>query len=225
MIQNLSEGSKSYHEEADRYERFSQVEDSPKLILNYLQKQVIGKDVLDIGCGTGKYLVPLSKLAKNYIGLDISSDQINIAQSKINDKVKFLCSSAETIDLPNESIDIIISTWVLGTILEDNRRENVIDEMKRVLKKDGKIYLVENDLGGDFEIIRGRYPNISRTKEYNDSLESKGFYPINRFETYFEFNSLNEAKQIFNSIWGKEAADKVNDKKINHNIVIYFNKK
>ena len=224
---NLSEGSKSYHNEAHIYERFSQLEDTPGKVLDFLKQVVKGKSILDLGCGTGKYLIPLAPLANAYCGLDISEDQLRIVKSKGNgfDNVSFLCSSAESINLPDESVDAVISTWVLGTILDEKRREKATREAERVLKRNGKIFLVENDIGGEFEAIRGRYPDIRRTKRYNDWLESRGFRPIKRFETYFEFDSVREAKQIFCSIWGKLAADKITDKKINQRIVIYCKEK
>ena len=133
-----------------------------------------------------------------YYGLDLSCEQINLAKRKINSNdVEFICCSAENIPLPDNSIDVIISTWVLGTILEIDRRNKVLDEMKRVLKKDGNIYLVENDIGGEFEEIRNRYPNIKRTKDYNDWIESKGFTPYKQFETYFNFVPSLNAFPIF----------------------------
>ena len=72
----------------------------------------------------------------------------------------------------------------------------VLEEMKRVLKKDGDIYLVENDIGGEFEKIRNRYPDTKRTKEYNDWIENNGFICKNRFETYFKFKSLIEYPKL-----------------------------
>lgn len=224
---NLSEGSKSYYNEAHIYERFSQLEDTPGKVLDFLKLVVKGKHILDLGCGTGKYLIPLAPLANVYLGLDISKDQLRIVKSKANslDNVRFLCSSAESINLPDESMDAVISTWVLGTILDEKRREKAIGEAERVLKRNGRIFLVENDIGGEFEVIRGRYPDIRRTKSYNDWLEIKGFIPIKRFETYFEFDSLREAKKIFCSIWGKLAADKITDKTINQRIVVYCKEK
>ena len=41
----------------------------------------------------------------------------------------------KNIPLPDNSVEVIISTWVLGTILEVDRRNKVLEEMKRVLKK------------------------------------------------------------------------------------------
>lgn len=219
---NLSEKSKKYYEENDIYEIFSIAEDYPNKIYNFLLPKVQNKIVLDLGCGTGKFMQKFYKEATKYYGLDLSSKQLEIAKEKVKDgNVKFICSSAENIPLPDDSVDVIISTWVLGTILEIDRRNKVLKEMKRVLKKDGNIYLVENDIGGEFEEIRNRYPNIKKTKEYNDWIESNDFICNNRFETHFKFDNKNQAQDVFSNIWGNEIGNKVNSNIIKQNIIIY----
>ncbi len=97
--------------------------------------------------------------------------------------------------------------------------------MKRVLKKEGSIYLVENDIGGEFEEIRNRYPNIKRTKDYNDWIESKNFKIENKLKTYFQFKDDKEAKNIFSNIWGTEIGNKVKSNIIEQNIIIYLFRK
>lgn len=219
---NLSEKSKNYYEENDIYEIFSIAEDYPNKIYEYLLPKIKGKIVLDLGCGTGKFMQKFYNETTKYYGLDLSNKQLNIAKMKINSNdVEFICCSAENIPLPDNSIDVIISTWVLGTILEIDRRNKVLDEMKRVLKKDGNIYLVENDIGGEFEEIRNRYPNIKRTKDYNDWIESKGFTPYKQFETYFNFKNREQAIDVFTNIWGEQVKDKIKSEIIKQNIVIY----
>ena len=81
-------------------------------------------------------------------------DVLTVAREKVN--AKFLCSSAESIDLPDESLDVVISTWVVGTIQGVDRKAQAINEATRVLRKGGSIYLVENDLNGEikFEILK-----------------------------------------------------------------------
>jgi ubiquinone/menaquinone biosynthesis C-methylase UbiE len=227
---NLAEGSKSYHSEADIYERFSQAEDYPQKIISILKPLIAGKDVLDIGCGTGKYLVEFAPLSNSYYGLDISPEQLMIAKSKSIGmnlaNVSFICSSAEKIDLPDNSIDAVISAWVVGTIQGIDRRASAISEAERILKKDGSIYLIENDIGGEFETIRGRYPDIARTMEYNSWLEhDMGFAPLARFTTNFKFSSADEAKHVIGSIWGQAAGEMVKDRTIGHNIIIYHLRK
>lgn len=161
--------------------------------------------------------------AHKYYGLDLSNEQLNIAKEKVkgSNNVKFMCCSAENIPLPDNSVDVIISTWVLGTILEIDRRNTALEEMKRVLKKDGNIYLVENDIGGEFEEIRNRYPNIKKTKEYNDWIESNDFKIENQFKTYFQFANCEEAKIIFSNIWGENIGNKIRSNIIEQNIIIY----
>lgn len=219
---NLSEKSKNYYEENDIYEIFSIAEDYPNKIYKALLPEIKNKIVLDLGCGTGKFMSKFYKDTTKYYGLDLSEQQLNIAKEKVKDgNVEFMCCSAENIPLENNSIDVIISTWVLGTILEEDRRAKVFNEMRRVLKENGSIYLVENDIGGEFEEIRNRYPNISRTKKYNDSLENNGFKCYNRFETYFKFDSKEQAQKVFSNIWGTEIGNKVSKEIIKQNIIIY----
>ncbi len=220
---NLSEKSKNYYEENDIYEIFSIAEDYPNKIYKCLLPKVKNKIVLDLGCGTGKFMQKFYKETDKYYGLDLSNEQLKIAKNKVkSDNVQFICCSAENIPLSDNSIDVIISTWVLGTIQEIDRRNKVLDEMKRVLKHDGNIYLVENDIGGEFEEIRNRYPNIKRTKDYNDWIESKGFICYDKFETYFKFKDKKQAKKIFNNIWGEEVVgNKVKSNIIKQKIIIY----
>lgn len=219
---NLSEKSKNYYEENDIYEIFSLAEDYPNKIFDYLYPSIQNKIVLDLGCGTGKFMQKFYRDTIKYYGLDLSEKQLETAKNKVKgENVEFICCSAENIPLPNNSIDVIISTWVLGTILEVNRRNKAIEEMKRVLKKDGVIFLVENDIGGEFEIIRNRYPDIKRTQNYNNWMESKEFICADKFETFFKFENTNQAKEIFSNIWGNEIGNKVKNNIIKHNVVIY----
>lgn len=222
MINNLSEKSKNYYEENNIYEIFSIAEDYPNKIYELLLPEVKDKVVLDLGCGTGKFMEKFQNKTIKYYGLDLSKQQLKIAKQKVNNNnVEFICCSAENIPLPDNSVDIIISTWVLGTILKEDRRQKVLKEMKRVLKKNGNIYLVENDIGGEFEEIRNRFPDIKRTKEYNDWIEANKFDCYSRFETYFKFASEEEARKVFANIWGQEVGNKINNNIIKQNIIIY----
>ena len=219
---NLSEKSKNYYEENDIYEIFSIAEDKSNKIYECLLSNIKNRIVLDLGCGTGKFMQKFYMETVKYYGLDLSKEQLKIAKQKVNNEnVQFICCSAENIPLPDNSVDVIISTWVLGTILEIDKRNKVFNEMKRVLKKDGSIYLVENDIGGEFEEIRNRYPNIKKTKDYNDWIESNGFTSYKQFETYFNFKNREQAIDVFTNIWGEEIGNKVKSQIIRHNVVVY----
>ena len=219
---NLSKKSKIYNGEIYYYELFSSAEDYPNKILNELKREVKNKIVLDAGCGSGKFLPVVSKLAKYYYGIDASNEQLFLANNKIIDKekVSLLCLDLCDISLEDNSVDIIYLSWVLGTIIDLKKRYKVLKELLRVLKPGGKILLIENNIDNDFEEIRGRTKD-NRTKDYNEWILSNNFKVLKEFTTYFKFNNTLEAKKVFDVIYGEEIASNVSSSKINHNIIIF----
>lgn len=216
---NLSENSVSYYDENKIYKIFSDSEDFPGLIKLYLSKQVPNKDVLDLGCGNGKYIKPLKELAKSIVGIDLSEKQLELAQ-KDNPEATLICSDASQMPFENDSFDIVYSCWMFGTILDLDKRTKAMNEAKRILRKNGRIILVENNEGGEFERVRGRYPDCTRTKDYNDWILEQGFHSIVEAQTYFQFEDENQSNYIFKKIWG-ENFQGVLKRIVKHNIVIF----
>ena len=176
---------------------------------------------MDIGCGTGKYINKFFPLCKEICGIDKSQNQIDSTKEKTNNKVQLFCCDATNLPFGNGSFDIVVSTWVFGTILDIDVRNRALAEANRVLKNGGKIYLVENDIGGEFEEIRNRYPDTSKTLEYNNYLIKNGFTPILKEKTFFKFDSTFEAKEIFEIIWDFSVAEKITKPTIEQNVVIF----
>ena len=219
-MKNLLKDSKAYYEDNDYYELFSIAEDGENKVADYLKELSIDKVVLDAGCGTGKFLPIIENVAYKYIGIDLSNEQLIKAKDKSKRNSLFINSSLDKIKLDNNSVDLIISTWVLGTITDIEERNRCLDELKRILKPNGKIILVENDVNSEFEEIRNRTSD-SRTRDYNNWILSNGFIVDKRLETYFNFKSIDEAKKCFEVIYGKIISDKISDKKIEHKIIIF----
>lgn len=219
----LGADSKFYNGKASVYESFSQAEDAPKKVVGFLASKIEGKVVLDFGCGTGKFIPEFASLVKTYWAVDISENQLATAKKKAEafDNVKFLKNDKNTVSLESNSVDIIFASWVIGSIHDLELRERTIAELKRILKEDGLIYLVENDVGGEFKnIIEGEAGN-EKTRIKQEWLEKAGFKIIQSFETFFEFRDLETAKGIFKTIWGDEITAKISSEKITHNIAIY----
>lgn len=221
---NLLKNSNAYYKDNDFYEIFSIAEDGEQKVQEYLKELSKDKIVLDAGCGTGKFLPSIESVSKKYIGLDLSNDQLSKAKLKSKKNSLFINSSLEKIDLEDNSVDLIISTWVLGTITNIDERNKCLDELKRVLKPNGEIILVENDENSEFEEIRNRIKD-TRTKDYNNWILSNQFKVDKRIDTYFNFNSLEEAKECFKVIYGESISNKINNKIIKHKIIIFsYNK-
>lgn len=123
--------------------QFSQTRKNWWESLNFFKKYINKKDnLLDFGCGNGRLLefIYNENLEVNYTGIDVSSQLIEIAQSKYK-KEKFLVIENES-ETPFEKgqFDTIFSIAVFHHFNPDMAK-GALKEMKRVLKKDGVVII------------------------------------------------------------------------------------
>ena len=111
--------------------------------------------VLDVGIGSGLNVPFYNKSKINYLyGLDPSKELLDIAKSIAKEnqlEVDFLQCSAESIPLPDKSIDTVLITYTMCTI-PDVALSN--SEIMRVLKDDGKLLFCEHGLAPDKNIAK-----------------------------------------------------------------------
>lgn len=225
-MNNLSEFSKTYYQEHYIYKIFSEAEDYPDFIFQYLENEFYDKFILDLGCGNGKYSQKIQPLCYHLVSADKSFEQLshinlNIGHTSTIEK-SIIQLDAFSLPFKDESFDVVFSSWMLGTILDIDRRAVALKEMKRVLKPHGKILLVENDFASDFEIIRGRWPDKEhRTYQYNNWLLSQEFAVKHRLSTYFQFTSIEQAQFIFQSIWKERLIRLPQSSTLTHNVIIF----
>lgn len=213
---SLMEFSLSYYGDNDVYAQFSQCEDYPIMVLPILLEHTANKRVLDAGCGTGKYIGALKNTVASITGIDQSVQQLKITKTK-NPDVPLFCADLSKLPVNNLCFDTSISTWVLGTILDLDKRVQALNNLKQI---SNQIILVENRDGSEFEYVRGRTLD-SRTKDYNNWLCAHGFKLYHNLESYFCFKTLQEAQFIFGKIWNTEVSSKIKSPIIQHDISIY----
>jgi len=102
-------------------------------------KETPKMNVLEIGCGIGRILIPMRKIFGNIIGIDISSEMVQLGQKYVADIPN--CSIIENngIDLSEFSdnyFDFCFSFIVFQHIPEKKIVEKYISEVSRVLKSD-----------------------------------------------------------------------------------------
>lgn len=96
--------------------------------------------VLDLGCGDGLNISILHSLGiRDVVGVDISKELIRLAK-KNNSKTKFYVGSAEKLPFKKETFDVIFVDSVFHHIID---YQKVVKELKRVLKKNGKLCFIE----------------------------------------------------------------------------------
>ena len=122
--------------------------------------------------------------------------------------------------LESNSVDLIVSPWVLGTVTDLVERTKCLNELKRVLKPGGEIILIENEENSEFEYLRNHHKD-KKTNIYNNWIRNNDFNKVEEINTYFNFANLKEAKLCFRKIYGNEVTNKIKNNKIEHKIGIF----
>jgi SAM-dependent methyltransferase len=109
----------------------------------FAMKFVKDKHVLDLASGEGYGSNLIAREACSVIGVDISEDALAHARQKYRkDNLKFLHGSASNVPVNSNSVDIVVS---FETIEHHNEHEEMLLEIKRVLKPDGVLIISSPD--------------------------------------------------------------------------------
>lgn len=99
---------------------------------------------MDIGIGTGLLSHELYKKGAKVYGIDFSKEMIRLAQQKIPEG-KFFCHDFQhglPVELKHEKFDYIISSYAIHHLKDEDKIE-FINELKKILKGNGKIILAD----------------------------------------------------------------------------------
>ena len=100
------------------------------------------KNVLDYGCGPGRFTCDLAKLiGGDAIGVDITQELLNIAPK--SQSVTYQIIKSGEIPYADSSFDFVWVCLVLGGIAEEEITKTII-EINRVLRRGGLFFYVEN---------------------------------------------------------------------------------
>lgn len=147
--------------------------DIPKFVT--LLKKAKAKKILDLGSGSGRHTVYLTKKGFEVFGIDIAQEGINITKDwlkKENLKADLKIGNIyKKLPYPNNSFDAIIST---GVICHNNifGIRKTIKEMERILKPQGFIFI-----------------NVRRNRKYTQKLNSTKILPFGKENTLCKITS------------------------------------
>ncbi len=110
----------------------------------YLSKTDV---LLDLGCGTGKYTIQAAKKVKQAVGVDIDQKLLSfgkeLSQAKKIKNIKFLTADLnKRFPFDDDYFHKIICNDVLEHL---NKRDFALKEIKRILRKDGLLFLVTDN--------------------------------------------------------------------------------
>ncbi|MBI5464280.1 MAG: class I SAM-dependent methyltransferase [Ignavibacteriales bacterium] len=102
--------------------------------------------VLDVGCGTGVHLELYRRFECSLFGIDTSESMLDVAKKRLGEVADLKLANACVMPFKDGSFDLVISMLVLHE-MDQASRPRAIDEMKRVLKEDGRILLIDFHTG------------------------------------------------------------------------------
>jgi SAM-dependent methyltransferase len=136
-----------------------------------------GMEILDVGCGVGRWCMEFARKGAHVTGIDISEEMIRIAQQNMEYEdlaCNLMVSGLDAINLPDNSFDLVNCISVLMHITDPEKFQKSCREMVRVTRPGGQILLKEwvprkGKSIRNFEHIVGR-PH----REFIETLEREG---------------------------------------------------
>lgn len=202
-----------YQTEAERYDRM--ISKQPQL-REFIESiiPITGKDIVDLGTGTGRLTCELAPMARSIVSLDSSESMLMKLSRKLQEMglMNWLTFVADhqLLPLPNKSADLILAGWTICYLASSNHKEwqqsldQIMQELRRVLRPDGVIIIFETMGTGYTE----PNPPAFLTEYYSQLEEKYGFHhKIIPFD--YQFESVEEAEELTRFFFGDDLANRV----------------
>jgi cytosine/adenosine deaminase-related metal-dependent hydrolase/ubiquinone/menaquinone biosynthesis C-methylase UbiE len=114
-----------------------------------------GLDVVDLGCGTGRWLeLARDAGARSLVGVDLSPEMLSRARVKLGDDGTFVCADCADAQLGSDSADVVFCNFALSYIEDPIALVNLV---RRILRPGGFLFVtdVHPQTASDFQWRRG----------------------------------------------------------------------
>lgn len=142
------------------------------------------KNILDLGCGSGRLLELLAPHAHRLTGVDLSEQMLILAQERLASypvNVNLFCDDMGELNLPDQQYDIIISTCDSFNYLESEEKlVHLFQQVYQGLKSGGSFLF---DMHSDYT-----FTSVFPTWSYADQAEDLSVL----WNTYTEDNFMYE---------------------------------
>ncbi len=101
-----------------------------------------GMRVLEVGCGTGTNLEMYQRRGCEIYGIDLSPTMIETARAKLGNDANLVLGDASDMPFDDDFFDLAIAMLTLHE-MSSGMRDPVLREMKRVIKKTGRVLLID----------------------------------------------------------------------------------
>ncbi len=134
------------------------------------------KIILDIGCGTGRHSIELTKRGYKVTGVDLSESQLQRAREKAKEngvEVKFIREDARDLTFKNEfDLVMLICEGAFPLMETDEMNFKILENASKALKTNGKLILTT---------LSALYPLYHSVKDFINSGSGDGTTLTNSF--------------------------------------------
>ncbi len=203
--------------QSEKYEKMVSYEDYENNLLSTIESIILlskSLTVADIGAGTGRISFILSPYVSKIYGIEPNESmrQTGIEKARNNNikNIEFISGGYELIPLKDKICDFVIEGWSLLYYYKlsqpDWKRKisNAIAEMKRILKDNGKMILIET-LG---TMQEGPIIMEFASPLYNFLEDELKFKKI-EIRTDYKFENVGQAIELITFFFGNEMGNEV----------------
>lgn len=98
-------------------------------------------DVVDLGCGTGRWLNVMKQAgARSLLGIDPSPEMLSYARPKLGDAARLLCADYLTAPIAGGSADLVLCNFVLSYVAEP---QPFLEFARNILRPGGFLFLTD----------------------------------------------------------------------------------
>lgn len=144
--------------------------------------------ILDVGCGTGRHVIELTKRGYKVTGIDLSDSLIKRAKEKaseLNLEIDFRVGDARNLHYQNEfDLVMMICEGAFPLMETDEMNFQILRNSARALKENGKIVLTT---------LNGLFPLFHSVKDFlaSQTKEGNAIYAENSFDI-MTFRDINK---------------------------------
>lgn len=124
-------------EDYDQWKEFEIVTQAEEKVLLSLLGDAEAREILDVGCGTGRYVKQLEDFGARIVGIDISLKMIRLAKAKTK-VASYLVADASRLPFKDNVFDIVLSALVLNHVKDLGL---FLTEMLRTCRTGGELIM------------------------------------------------------------------------------------
>lgn len=204
------------------YDAFTSSEQTQKEI-NFIKSQLsTNKPILDLGCGTGRHIIPLFKAGFKVTGIDNSKKMLNLLQEKLDKSqltANIICKDIHKVRKFNQKFGGIICFWnAFSEIAKTDRKaKNVLNLLFNSLSKGGKLIIEQtNPTSFDPKTFEFMSKIKNGNQIYETSFKVKKYNPKTNTTTSKELIKIKEDGRLIKKLeteivqkwWTKQELEK-----------------